>query len=105
MKYFEQVVWVFALGFLFFMDVESASASLCVFKGIGFNSCPGCGIGHAIHDVLHFNLAQSLNEHILGIPATIGILYLISKPFILTKNSINNGSKRHVLDLTGNSSR
>jgi uncharacterized protein DUF2752 len=105
MKYFAQVAWVLALGFLYFMDVESTSASLCVFKSVGFNSCPGCGIGHAIHHALHFDLVQSIKEHILGIPATLGILYMIIEPFISLKKSNNNGSKRHVLDLTGNSSR
>lgn len=87
MKYFEQIIWLLALGFLFFMDVEGSSASLCVFKGIGFNSCPGCGIGHAIHYALHLNFSQSFNEHILGIPATLGILYSILKPFISTKTT------------------
>jgi uncharacterized protein DUF2752 len=105
MKYFEQLLWTTALVLLFFLDTESSSSSFCVFKFAGFGSCPGCGIGHAIHHVLHLNFIQSLNEHILGIPATIGILYIIFKPFITLKNSNNNGSKRHVFDFIGNSSR
>jgi len=82
MKYFEQIVWTIALVLLFFMEVDNEAASACVFKFAGFNSCWGCGIGHAIHDVLHLKLIQSLSAHIMGIPATIGILSMILKPEI-----------------------
>ena len=105
MKYFEQVVWTIALILLFFMDVSSEGTALCVFKGAGFNSCFGCGLGHAIHNVLHLDFIQSLNEHILGIPATIGILYTIIKPFISPIRTINNGPGRNVYDIAGNSAR
>jgi hypothetical protein len=96
MKYFEQIVWTTALVLLFFMEVDSQATSVCVFKFAGFNSCWGCGIGHAIHHVLHFNFIQSLQEHILGIPATIGILFMIFKPIISTTEPIINESGRHV---------
>ena len=105
MKYFEQVVWTIALILLFFMDVSSVGTSVCVFKIAGFNSCFGCGLGHAIHNVLHLDFIQSLNEHILGIPATIGILYTIIKPLISPKKTINNGPGRIVYDVAGNSAR
>ena len=105
MKYFEQIVWTIALVLLFFMDTTGEATSVCVFKFAGFNSCWGCGIGHAIHDVLHLNFLQSLNAHILGIPATIGILYNIFKPIISPKKPINNDSGRNVYDVAGNSAR
>ena len=81
-KYFEPVIWILALLFLFFLDTSKEATSLCVFKLVGFNSCWGCGIGHAIHHALHFNFQQSFQEHILGIPATIAILYNIFNSFI-----------------------
>ena len=90
MRYFEQVVWMFALVALFFMDLSnpaSEAASFCIFNWAGFTSCPGCGLGHAIHHALHFNFKLSLTHHILGIPATIGILYIIFKPFIPPKKT------------------
>ena len=105
MKYFEQIIWTIALALLFFMDTGGEAASVCVFKFAGFNSCWGCGIGHAIHDVLHLDFIQSLNTHILGIPATIGILYSIFKPLISPKKTINNGPGRTIYDVTGNSTR
>ena len=105
MKYFEQIVWALALILLFFMDTGSEATSVCVFKFAGFNSCWGCGIGHAIHHVLHLNFIQSLTEHILGIPATIGILFMIVKPLISPNKNLKNGSGRNVYDLAGNSAR
>jgi hypothetical protein len=80
-KYFEPLTWTSALVVIFFMDTSNDAFSFCVFKLLGFDSCPGCGLAHSIHYVLHFNISQSFNEHILGIPATIGILYAIINSF------------------------
>jgi hypothetical protein len=87
------------------MDASGQANSFCVFKFAGFSSCWGCGVGHAIHHALHLDFIQSLNEHILGIPATIGILYSIIKPFISPKTIINNEPGRTIYDVTGNSTR
>lgn len=75
----ELVCWSGALILLFFMPVESAEPSLCLFRFIGFNSCPGCGIGHAIHYALHFDLVASFHEHLFGLPAVLIILYRIKQ--------------------------
>ena len=82
----EFLAWTLAFVFLFFMDVSTNSKSLCVFKMIGFKSCFGCGIGHSIHSVLHLNFKQSLQEHILGIPTTIFIVYKNIKYFSAKTN-------------------
>ncbi|MBS1668047.1 MAG: DUF2752 domain-containing protein [Bacteroidetes bacterium] len=84
--YFEQIAWAMALLFLYFVDIPKEAGSFCIFKLIGFQSCPGCGIGHAIHYALHFDWAQSFHAHVLGIPATLAIAYLITKPFFSNKN-------------------
>lgn len=88
-KYLEPFIWTAALLLLFFMDPSKEGASFCVFKLVGFKSCPGCGIGHAIHHALHLNFQRSVQEHILGIPGTIAILYAIFKSFInLNQNKL-----------------
>ncbi|HLG35783.1 MAG TPA: DUF2752 domain-containing protein [Bacteroidia bacterium] len=84
-KYSGQLLWVLALLFLFFMDTSENAFSFCVFKMMGFNSCFGCGIGRSIHHALHFDFGLSVKEHVLGIPATLGILYTIFKPVISLK--------------------
>jgi hypothetical protein len=80
--YRETIIWGIALVLLFLMDTTAASFSFCIPSLLGFQYCPGCGIGHAIHHALHLRFAQSFQEHWLGLPATMGILYLIIKPFI-----------------------
>lgn len=93
MKYLGPFLWSLVLVVLYFLDTSS-SQSLCIFKFMGFDSCPGCGLGHAIHDVLHWNLRQSIQEHILGIPATISIVLQLLKPFhFFTKTTHRYGSK------------
>jgi hypothetical protein len=82
-KYLEPATWTLALVVLFFMDTSKETFSFCIVKSIGFRYCPGCGIGHAIHDALHLDFRQSLNAHILGIPATVVLLYHIVKISIL----------------------
>jgi hypothetical protein len=80
-KYFEPIIWTLALVVLFFLDPSGTSNSFCLFKLAGFASCWGCGIGHAIHYALHLDLQNSLDAHILGIPASLGLLYNITKSF------------------------
>ncbi|MFV0605804.1 MAG: DUF2752 domain-containing protein [Niabella sp.] len=87
-KYRETIVWASALVLLFFMDPGGHSGSLCILKNIGVNWCPGCGLGHAIHYALHLNFTQSVQEHILGIPATVIIMYQTIKSFYITHKTI-----------------
>lgn len=89
-KYFEPFIWTVALAAIYFMNISGEGVSLCVFKFIGFQSCIGCGIAHSIHHLLHLNFSHSIHDHILGIPATTGILYNIIKPFIHFKTKLNN---------------
>ena len=81
------VIWTLVLGAIFFMDPADGSSSLCLFKFLGFNSCAGCGLGHSIHEALHFNFPASFQHHWLGIPVTVSLIYCISKPFFSLKNT------------------
>jgi hypothetical protein len=77
-QYFELIVWVTAITFL---AVAPSSAvphySWCLFKIIGINFCPGCGLGHSINYLFHGNLQASLSSHPLGLFAVIIIIYRI----------------------------
>ncbi|MFT3901826.1 MAG: DUF2752 domain-containing protein [Niabella sp.] len=84
-KYIESAIWLGALIALFLMNPANEHASLCVLKAVGIHWCPGCGIGHGIHYALHGQWAKSLEAHILGIPATVIIIYQIIKS-IYTNN-------------------
>jgi hypothetical protein len=81
--HFELIFWVAALITLFLLPVNKAASSLCVSSLLGLGHCPGCGIGHAIHDALHLGLKTSFSYHPMGIPAVIIIFMRIrqlSKP-------------------------
>ncbi|MFT3823378.1 MAG: DUF2752 domain-containing protein [Chitinophagaceae bacterium] len=88
LKYTEPAIWFIVLLVLFCIDTSQPSFSFCIFKLAGFNSCWGCGIGRAIHDALHGNFQQSWQHHVMGIPATIGIIYLIIKPLTPNKTTL-----------------
>lgn len=105
LKYSEQFFWAIALVTLFFMDTSVKAPSFCFFKLIGLKFCPGCGIGHSIHDVLHFNFQQSFHEHILGLPAAIIIVYKIIKPLHAIIKTTKNGSTTTIYDVAGSSAR
>lgn len=66
----EALFWSLAMLVLFFLP-ETEGPSLCVFKAIGINSCPGCGIGHSMHDVLRLQFRESFQHHPLGVFAII----------------------------------
>lgn len=66
---------IMALGL--FNPTSGSHFSLCPLKLLGFNWCPGCGIGHAIAYLLHGDIGNSLKAHWLGIPALLIILYRI----------------------------
>lgn len=72
----EAVLWLFALLYLAVSNpfIESAF-TLCPLKNLGFQYCPGCGLGRSVSFLLHGELAQSLQSHILGIPATMILLF------------------------------
>ena len=83
----ELICWSAALLVLFLMPVHNSDQSLCIFRFIGFQSCPGCGLGHSIHYALHFQLSQSFHAHIFGLPAVLIILHRI-KQLLFSKKPI-----------------
>ena len=78
--YFELIAWVGGLTMLVMMDPQTnIHYSFCLFKFIGINFCPGCGLGHSISYLFHGNLKESFHAHPLGIFAVAVILARIYK--------------------------
>ncbi|MCW5914154.1 MAG: DUF2752 domain-containing protein [Chitinophagaceae bacterium] len=88
----ELLFWTIALVFLYFLPFGNDPV-LCPIKLAGLSFCPGCGIGSAIHLVLHLNLGDSIQAHYLGIPATIVILYRTITLYCKLLNSNSNVSR------------
>ena len=70
----ELFIWPLALGLLFFMDPHKGT-TLCPLQWMGLKWCPGCGLGHAIHYVLHGQWALAWHSHPLGFFAVPMLLY------------------------------
>jgi hypothetical protein len=60
------------LIFLAVIDPDAAGLpSLCLAKAVGFDACPGCGLGASISYALHGDLARSWSAHPLGVFALV----------------------------------
>lgn len=77
--YSELVFWITAILLLFFLPGYREGQSLCVSTLLGLGKCMGCGIGHAIHDALHFRFGASFQQHPMGIFAVIVIFIRIKQ--------------------------
>ncbi|MEO8820465.1 MAG: DUF2752 domain-containing protein [Ginsengibacter sp.] len=79
-KYFELSAWIAGLLLLAFMTpTTDTHYSFCIFKLMGINFCPGCGLGHSICYLFHGDFRASFNAHPLGLFALIVILARIYK--------------------------
>lgn len=73
-RYFslEGLIWISALVYLaFFVNPYETHFSFCLLSKAGVDNCPGCGLGNSISLLLNGKIMQSINTHILGIPAII----------------------------------
>jgi len=68
----EAVVWTAGLAALAFLNpYDDYATSLCLFHHLGFEYCPGCGVGHSISFLFHGDWKSSLAAHPLGIFAVM----------------------------------
>ncbi len=66
----EVLIWVAGLGLLALVDPnEQQHFSFCLFKNLGINVCPGCGLGRSISYFFHGDVVHSFRTHPLGIAA------------------------------------
>ncbi|MBU0558924.1 MAG: DUF2752 domain-containing protein [Bacteroidetes bacterium] len=84
----ELAFWVSAFAYLIYIDPFSEGhLTLCGFKLLGFESCPGCGLGKSISFLFHGDFSSSIKSHPLGIFGLVVISYRITK--LIYKNYIN----------------
>ncbi len=77
----ELIFWVTALLYLFFVNPETSHYTFCPLKNMGFEHCPGCGMGHSLHYLMKLDMRESLTQHPLGIFALVVISARIFKLF------------------------
>lgn len=82
----ETVTWIAALTYLAIHNPYVQTAfSICPLENLGFHYCPGCGLGRSVSFILHGDVMRSVETHLLGIPATIIIIF---RTFSLLKGSL-----------------
>src|SRR5688500_7049188 len=68
----EAALWCAGLLILALMDVRHETHfTICPFYHLGFDFCPGCGLGRSISYFFHGEIILSLKSHPLGIFAVI----------------------------------
>jgi len=81
----EATIWATGLLLLALMQFGGESHfTICPIKNLGFDFCPGCGLGYSIHHLFHFDLQSSFAAHPLGI---IALPLLLQRIYVLTKSS------------------
>ncbi len=104
----EALIWISGLILLALLKVDNSSHfTICPFKNIGIDFCPGCGLGKSIHYLLHLKIEQSLNAHPLGLFAFAVLVRRIYGLIISSFSDIkiyfsNNREKRYDQSLTTN---
>lgn len=100
MPWVEVVVWLAALLLLAFVPPDETQQTLCVWHHLGFESCPGCGLGHSIADVFRGRFEESFFRHPMGIFAVIVIVWRIIRiTFINLKINKSLNQKPYVKNL------
>lgn len=73
--------WIWAGGLLLMASFDPRAeglTTLCLFHHLGFEFCPGCGLGHAVAFLARGDVQASLAAHPLGIPVVAGLLVRIA---------------------------
>ncbi len=64
----EALAWIGGLVYLGIIDPHASyHLTLCPFNLLGFDHCPGCGLGLSISYLLHGDLVRSWSAHPLGL--------------------------------------
>ncbi|SYZ73123.1 conserved hypothetical protein [Candidatus Zixiibacteriota bacterium] len=73
----EILFWSIALVIPAFIDPSTPHFSYCIFKHLGFEFCPGCGLGRSLAYLYRGDITQSFLCHPLGLIALPILLYRI----------------------------
>jgi len=67
--------WLISIALLAMTDPDqSGHFSLCLFRYLGIDFCPGCGLGHGIALLFRGRLVDSFHAHPLALPAVVILL-------------------------------
>jgi hypothetical protein len=88
---FEAAIWLGALYYLAFMHIPGETHfTICPINNLGFDFCPGCGLGNSISLIFRGDIYNSLLSHPLGI---LALTVIIMRIIQLIKNNWSNYGK------------
>ncbi|QCK16431.1 DUF2752 domain-containing protein [Mangrovivirga cuniculi] len=90
-KYNELIIWIGAVIALYIITPSGNHFTLCPLSNLGFEYCPGCGLGKGIHHILHGELNNSIDSHFLAIPA---LVILLNRIYKLSLKCINESYRK-----------
>lgn len=73
----ELFFWSTGLLLLATANPHSHHFTLCPLANLGYEWCPGCGLGRAITALFNGELSVSFKQHWFGLPALMFIFYRI----------------------------
>jgi len=75
---FEALVWILGLAYLLFIHIPGETHfTICPLANLGFEFCPGCGLGNSISYIFKGDFIASIHSHPLGIFALLIITFRI----------------------------
>lgn len=81
----EAFIWICGLFYLILINTpETAHFTICPISNLGFDFCPGCGLGNSISYLFKGNFEASFLSHPLGIFA---FLIIVTRIISLIKNN------------------
>lgn len=93
----ELLFWIAGLVYLALINPAAEHFSFCLLKNLGFEYCPGCGLGASISHFLHGDVTLSFSKHPLGIFASILIVHRIItliRPVISSRIEVSPTTRR-----------
>lgn len=90
--HFEWIALISGLLLMAFLNPFSQAPSICPIDRMGFDFCPGCGLGKSIAFAARGNLSASFQSHPLGLLAIVAIVARIGSIFHRNYN-FNNQRK------------
>lgn len=86
--HFEWIVLLSGLLLMFFLDPSTQAASFCPIDWLGFDFCPGCGLGKSVAFAARGEFSASLESHPLGFFAIAIIIGRVGSIFRRNYNLI-----------------
>jgi hypothetical protein len=81
----EAFIWICGLLYLIVINIpEATHFTICPISNLGFDFCPGCGLGNSISYLFRGNFEASFYSHPLGF---LAFLIILNRIISLLKNN------------------